>query len=267
MLIPLLFATAVATAPPPCPSSAMLSEPRFQPQAKRLPAFPECTAGFTIPPPKSRADHLRQQEKIRASPPWPKDGPAQCIYANTEYTEAYGRPLGVTWSRANSTDHLVRQENLAEYPPLAAALHALGGMRTVVDAGANDGLSTRLFALGMPEARVVSLEPALGNYAMVLHNTRDLGPRVTALRAALWNASMSVAVTAGPAATAGSEWSMSVAPSAASAGLGGGRANRDALPGISVDGLLDALCVQTIDFLKMGTSAGLDPPTSGSSLP
>ena len=214
----------------------MLDNARFQPPAKRLPDLPVC--------PGAAAERASEDAPV----PHLADDERQCVYRN---------PDG-TWSRTHSTDHLVRQENLKEYPPLARALRALGGttgygVRTVVDAGANDGLSTRLFSIGLPEARVIALEPALANYAMLVRNTHKL-PAVTPLRAALWNSSTALAVSGD------ATWSMSVRPTdpAAASGSGGGRHVGSSgghasgeLPGITVASLLEALCAPAIDFLKM----------------
>ena len=131
-----------------------------------------------------------------------------------------------------------------EYPPLAKALRSVGPIRTVLDAGANDGLSTRLFAKGLPEARVVALEPSLQNYAMLLRNTRDLTPRVTALRAALWNSSATMTI----GGDASSPWALSVKESTSPSK---GQGASTSLPGITIPMLLDALCVPRLDFLKM----------------
>lgn len=180
---------ALAMGSMPCESSHVLSSSAFQPPGKRLPDFFACPDGARR---------------------W-SGTTEQCIYPTGD---------GVTWARTRSTDSLVRRENLNEYPPLGRALRGIGNINTVVDAGASDGLSTRLFAQALPEARVIALEPVLSNYAMLLRNTRDLGPRVTALRAALGNSSSTMAV-------------------------------HGALPSISVTGLLAALCAPTVDFLKM----------------
>ena len=219
-----------------CNAAHMLHENRFHPPGKRLPDLPFCAKGTSV---------------SLETP-----GVPQCIYQAAD---------GVTWGRTHSTDYLVRQENVKEYPPLASALRM--ELRepelTVVDAGANDGLSTRLFATGLPQARVVSIEPALSNYAMVLRNTRDLGPRVVALRAAVWNSSASMAVH-GDQST---PWALSVVPTGSAAAMApaasaqeraetakarhGDRHLTD-LPGITMSSLIDALCVPTLDFLKMG---------------
>ena len=159
---------------------------------------------------------------------------SQCIYSNDDGT----------WSRTNSTDHLVRLENMQEYPPLVRVLREYG-VRTIIDAGANDGLSTRIFAQGLPSATVVALEPELGNYAMLLRNTRGLN-NVVSLRAALWNASTDLHIPTHLNSQA--SWGFRVK----SGGSGAAGVKHDSsLPGITLPRLLDSLCVQTLDFFKM----------------
>lgn len=161
-----------------------------------------------------------------------------------------------TWSRPNSSDAAVRTENANEYPSLARALRARG-VHTVVDAGANEGSSSRLFAqlLG-PKARVVAIEPSLEQYTLLTMNTRDVRERVTPLRAALWNASTSMAIrghtsrasdATSPTRFEAAAWSTRVLPLAEKRG---GPAS-DALPGVSLPSLLDGLCWPHLGFLKL----------------
>jgi hypothetical protein len=142
--------------------TTLLDSGRFVPPGKRLPDLPLCPQGVGAPPAVRKTDDTSEHSTTGANEQ------QQCLYRNDDGT----------FSRTHSSDHLVRQENLHEYPPLARALGA-AGVKTVVDAGANDGLSTRLFALGLPHARVIALEPGLGNYALLLRNTRELQPRVS----------------------------------------------------------------------------------------
>jgi FkbM family methyltransferase len=56
---------------------------------------------------------------------------------------------------------------------------------TIVDAGANIGLASALFASRYPSAQIIAIEPDADNFVMLQRNTRAY-PNVTALRAALW---------------------------------------------------------------------------------
>jgi FkbM family methyltransferase len=61
-----------------------------------------------------------------------------------------------------------------------------GSVKFIVDAGAYIGDTAAFYLSHFPEARVVSLEPDLANFAAAQHNLRLYGTRVTLLRAALW---------------------------------------------------------------------------------
>ena len=58
--------------------------------------------------------------------------------------------------------------------------------RFIVDAGANVGYASVLFAERWPEATIVALEPDSSNFDLLLRNTRRY-PRIRPLRAALWS--------------------------------------------------------------------------------
>ena len=182
----------------------------FNPPKDQLPSFPICEKGSSLKPTGQSGG---------------------CIYQNSDNT----------WSRRDATDVLVRQENLKEYPPLANELKRLG-VRSVIDAGANDGFSTFLFASGLPEARVIGLEPSLSNYFMLRKNTHSFHSRVTPLRSALWGSSLSLSMNTGDGD-----------PSAAqSVGVGNNKGgDADKLPGVSVPRLLDGFCLASPIFLKM----------------
>ena len=65
-----------------------------------------------------------------------------------------------TWYRRGSTDYVNHAENRREYPALLEALSSRGRPpRLVVDAGANDGFSTWLFATRWPHATVREQTP------------------------------------------------------------------------------------------------------------
>jgi FkbM family methyltransferase len=65
------------------------------------------------------------------------------------------------------------------------SLDPVGIPSLVVDAGANVGYSSILFALAWPDARVIALEPDESNFLSLVNNTR-LIENVEPLRAALW---------------------------------------------------------------------------------
>jgi FkbM family methyltransferase len=60
------------------------------------------------------------------------------------------------------------------------------GVKTVIDAGANIGLSAVYFATRFPNAKVVAIEPQGENFRLLERNTRHY-PQVVPLHAALWS--------------------------------------------------------------------------------
>ena len=60
------------------------------------------------------------------------------------------------------------------------------GVKTVIDAGANIGLSAVFFAKRFPEATIVAIEPNGPNFELLQRNAANY-PQVIPLHAALWN--------------------------------------------------------------------------------
>jgi FkbM family methyltransferase len=61
------------------------------------------------------------------------------------------------------------------------------GANTILDLGANIGLAAVFFAHRFPAARIFSVEPDAGNFALLQTNTRSFGPRVQHVLAAAWH--------------------------------------------------------------------------------
>ena len=138
-----------------------------------------------------------------------------------------------------------------EYGPF---LEALGAdrlrTRTVLDAGANVGYSTRLFASRLPHAQVAALEPAPSNHAILWENTVDFH-NVHALRAALWPRLAQLRLangTRGKRRAMAQEFQyMTREPSIAATP----EENSAPVYGVSVDALLEHLCVRSFDLIKL----------------
>ena len=67
-------------------------------------------------------------------------------------------------------------------------------VKTVIDAGANIGLSAVFFATRFPHATVVAIEPESENFRLLQLNTRHY-PQVLPLRAALWSEDTSLGLS------------------------------------------------------------------------
>jgi FkbM family methyltransferase len=70
----------------------------------------------------------------------------------------------------------------------------LGRPSVIVDAGANVGLSTLLFANRYPETRVIAIEPDPANFSMLTLNTQSY-TTVSRLQCGLWSRATQLAIT------------------------------------------------------------------------
>ncbi|CAI5530024.1 unnamed protein product [Closterium sp. Naga37s-1] len=66
----------------------------------------------------------------------------------------------------------------------------------ILDAGANIGLASLIFAIRFPDALIVAVEPARDNFALLQRNVKHL-PQILPVNAALWSHDTRIAVTAG----------------------------------------------------------------------
>lgn len=65
--------------------------------------------------------------------------------------------------------------------------HLPNDVRTIVDLGANIGLSVVFFGMRFPCARIVAVEPDADNYRSLQANVAALGDRVSTIKAAAWS--------------------------------------------------------------------------------
>lgn len=113
--------------------------------------------------------------------------------------------------------------------------------QVIVDAGANIGLASRFFTARYPQARILALEPASANYGQLCKNAATL-PRITTLRAALWNQAGAVEVF-NPTGRHGA-YRTQRETSAPGAGV-------ERAPAVTVPGLMAAYDLPQIDLLKV----------------
>jgi FkbM family methyltransferase len=65
------------------------------------------------------------------------------------------------------------------------SLEIKGPVRTIVDAGANIGLTSAFFAIRHPDAMIVAIEPEQGNYELLTANCKSY-PNVRCIHGAIW---------------------------------------------------------------------------------
>jgi FkbM family methyltransferase len=115
---------------------------------------------------------------------------------------------------------------------------------TIVDAGANIGLSSIYFANRFPQARIVAIEPEERNFELLERNTRPY-PNVVAVHGALWHEDTSIALV-DPGA---GEWGFMTE----TRGATGERAGEilQTVRGVTVDIVMREHGLEHIDIMKM----------------
>ncbi|MCF8044280.1 MAG: FkbM family methyltransferase [Desulfarculaceae bacterium] len=109
--------------------------------------------------------------------------------------------------------------------------------KTIVDAGANIGLSAIYFALAFPGADIMALEPESTNYELLETNTEEF-PHITPIKKGLWYKNSRLNITNPDEA----KFSFSLEENDKSP---------DAVDGVTVDSLIQEHGLETIDILKI----------------
>jgi FkbM family methyltransferase len=137
----------------------------------------------------------------------------------------------------NETSDFIVLRQIVGRQEVAFSLHPRPD--TIIDAGANIGLASVLFANRWPEARILAVEPEARNFALLQQNTSPY-PQIQCLRAALWNARLPLTIT-NPEAEA---FAFQVAPNE-------GFESSDVIPGVTVFDLMDRLNTKRLGLLKI----------------
>ena len=92
--------------------------------------------------------------------------------------------------RPGTSDLVVWNQVVLErqYAPVVRVLRDWSGREpeTILDLGANIGLTTAYFGATYPNARIVAVEPDPASFQLLKRNTETLGGRVQQLQAAFW---------------------------------------------------------------------------------
>lgn len=130
---------------------------------------------------------IRQEEEFKSRLNWlnfkiEKEDEKYFIVGNHDFKNV--------WLRKNSSDlHVFEQVFLhREYESLImVAKDNKINVHSIVDAGANIGLTSLFFLHHFPEAKIISIEPDPENYEMLKKNTQEFGKRIVCLQMALWD--------------------------------------------------------------------------------
>ena len=116
----------------------------------------------------------------------------------------------------------------------------------IIDAGANIGLTSLVFANRFPDAKIIAVEPELSNYEVLLKNTASYD-NVVAIQAAVWSANGTVDIV-DPGL---GNWGFQV-------GSVAGRESKSVMTcrGMTIDKIMSDHGIDFIDILKMDIEGG-----------
>lgn len=114
------------------------------------------------------------------------------------------------------------------------ALPFIAPVQTIIDCGANIGLTTVAFANAFPGAQILAVEPDESNFEMLLRNVSDYG--VTTLLAGVWKDNEQLAVKRDGL----HHWSYEVIPDA-----------KGPIKGFTIDSLMQSMQTSSLDVLKI----------------
>lgn len=194
--------------------------------------------------------------------------PARCEAVGWRTGCVYREEPGV-WQRWGSIDAAVHKTVIKDYSALLLSLskgvnatNDVGnlGVRVVLDAGANIGLASRLFARFFgPDTTVVGIEAQRDNHALArLNNEGSANVRV--MHAALGSPHVPHWLTLRGGGQ-GREYGYTTVDTSHAEELGGGQASNASgeaqrVRKVNVPQLLHALCLPSIDFLKLDIEGG-----------
>lgn len=137
--------------------------------------------------------------------------------------------------RAGTSDPIVVHETFLKLYHLPPG--EIGDVRSVLDLGANIGMTAAHFAVLFPQARIMAVELDATTAHIATLNTSRWRDRCTLLNGAVWTRDEKVVF----GRTAGDEYGTRI----------GGKGDQFEAQGISIDTLIDMLGVDEVDFVKM----------------
>lgn len=118
--------------------------------------------------------------------------------------------------------------------------------KVIIDAGANIGLTSLVFANRFPGAKIIAVEPELSNYEVLLKNTASYD-NIVAIQAAVWNANDTVEIVDPGLGKWGFQVGESDSPNARSV---------MSCRGMTIDRIMSEHGIEFIDILKMDIEGG-----------
>ncbi len=112
-----------------------------------------------------------------------------------------------------------------------------GEVKTILDCGANIGCSSRWFKYKFPQAKIVAIEPEVGNFTLLQKNTAGIND-LSSIKKGLWSKTCNLAIDD----TTVANWSFRLVETIAT---------ENVVEAISVSDILKQFSIDIIDILKM----------------
>lgn len=109
---------------------------------------------------------------------------------------------------------------------------------TIIDCGANIGLASLYFISKYPKARIISIEPEINNYRMLLRNL-DNYINVICINKGVWDKVTNLEISNSSRGDAGFIFNESTI------------ASINTIPAISIDKIIEDFCLEKVDILKV----------------
>jgi len=115
-------------------------------------------------------------------------------------------------------------------------------VKTIIDCGANIGITTAYLATLFPKAHIFAIEPDPGNFSILQKNTRAFSDRACCINTGIWSHRVGLKIERGSYRD-GREWTTRVRPVR-------GKEEAD-LQAMSIGDVMETYDVHSIDFLKI----------------
>ena len=190
--------------------------------------------------PHRRAEQWEDLSQLKDSPQLHVASPVILVQVDGVPCPA-GCCLFTAHIRPNTTDVLVLWDILHTFS-YQFLQHIDWQPHTILDAGANIGITAALFAIMFPYATIIAVEPSDDNYQMLLINTGRFG-NIHLVKAGLWNSSAGLQIIKGDCQFPRcGHWAIRVQEADFS--------HAD-VPGVTVDQLLTQYALTAFDYVKI----------------
>lgn len=184
---------------------------------------------------------IRKVEEFRTRLKWIN---FQIVKEDDKYIIVRNKDFEKIWLRKGSTDIAVFEQAFLQKDFLPLELSAKDNkieVKSIIDAGANCGITTVLFLHAFPNATVIAVEPDPDNFDVLVKNTAQFKERAKCIQKAIWKTNENIQLTSDWGD--GQAWAKAVKPIEDEGG--------QKVLGITINDLLDLYDIKTCDLIKM----------------